>query len=253
MNNSSNKVLILTAGLGDEGFVRAAERLERQLMTFEPNLRILTLNHSNLHELCPETHKKYLKVLKSNIKGYGYYAWKSELVHRAINGDFGDYRTVVWIDAGCEINSNTFSKIIFRYWLSVAKRRGYVLFSLRTPEYFYTKKDLISKFPNLGINDSGYQIQATYFMLDSKLGKTLSANWFNLSMEDINNINDEISTGGENCGFVEHRNDQSIISLCAKSLRMTKFIRPLPIGKGNGIHRIYSFLIPIWASRNRNI
>lgn len=251
INILGHKIVFLTAGLGEENFVKAAERIKNGLSVFTPNSQVLMLNNSNLKEFCPEIFQKYGNYLMSEIRGYGYFSWKSEIVYRALQGDFGEYDFVVWIDAGCEINTNYLSRFIFLYWILLSKIRGYVLWSLKTPEPQYSKFDVLKQFKNLKRNQLSDQIQATFFILNPKKTKALGTKWFTLSLADIKNLDDSKSTLGEAEDFVAHRHDQSLLSLCAKSFGMNKRIRALPTGKSNGVGRIYSKSIPVWAARNR--
>ncbi len=243
-----HKVLFLTAGLGEENFCAAARRVELQVIKLSPYSRVINLSNENLRVICPEVSNVFADHLSVNTRGYGYMAWKSEIVMRAVNGDFGSYEYVVWVDSGCEVNSSKAGRATFLYWLALTKFRGYLFFKLETPEAFFTKRDLFKQFPVLSPDDFSGQLQTTFFILQTSRSRQLVQLWFSKCLEDIRNIDESTSHQGEREGFNIHRHDQSVFSLSAKSLGLTKTIRTLP----NGAKGLFRFAIPIWASRNRS-
>ena len=243
-----SEILFLTAGLGEENFANASRRVSAQIALLSPSSTVLNLTNENLESICPMVSKIYGSQLKSSVRGFGYMAWKSEITFRAVRGDFGPYKYVVWVDSGCEVVSNFMSRLTFTRWLLLARMRGYVFFKLTTPEEFYTKKDLFAHFANLSPNDKSGQLQTTFFILNTSKMLDFSTLWHSKCIENLKNVDESKSSEGEIKGFIAHRHDQSVFSLSAKSLGFTKTIRTLP----NGTRGKLKYAFPVWAARNRS-
>lgn len=244
------KNLLITAGLGTQEFNEASRRVRIQAQHLWKSLDVLELNNQNLKELCPVTFTKYGEFMNLNTVGFGFMAWKAEVVCRALNLNFGSYETIIWADSGCEIQVNLISKARFMIWIVLARIYGVVAFTLRTPENKYTKRDLFD-FLNLDNNDSSPQFQTTFFILNGDKGKLLADRWFEIVASDIRFVNEDLSQKGEIDGFSNHRHDQSVFSIVAKSMNIHPLIRPLPNGKAKGFRKLRSFSYPVWAARNR--
>jgi hypothetical protein len=208
------------------------------------------LNNQNLKELCPLTSKKYGEFMNINTVGFGFMAWKAEVMSRAMNLNFGRYKTVIWADSGCEININLISKARFMIWIFLVRFYGVLAFTLRTPENEYTKRDLFDV-TGFDQNDTSPQFQTTFFILSGHKGKLFADRWFEIVASDIRYVNEVPSENGEIDGFRNHRHDQSVFSIVAKSMNIHPGIQPLPNGRAKGFRKLRSFSYPVWAARNR--
>ena len=177
--------------------------------------------------------------------------WKSEIVFRTLNGEFGQCDGVVWVDAGCEAVSNMLSKFHLRRHLRKAKKFGAEVFSLNTPEVRYTKRDLFHEFPKVNQNDPTPQIQTTNFYLFGEKGLEIARKWFEVATKSQSFIDESPSIQGEVAEFVSHRHDQSIFSLSCKSTENFHKFHPLTTGTSTPRALIKGFFSPFWASRNR--
>lgn len=243
--------LLATAGLDAGSISEAASRLMRQSDSLWPFNERVILTRENLDYYCPQLLKRYPEIFSIKHKGFGYYSWKAEFIlslmkkQRLIDGG------VVWMDAGCEVNSNVLTKFTFARILESAVRNGGWFYSLRTPETHYSKRDLIIRFPESSRVSPDHQIQANFFVLHGERGEELARNWLSVILEDRRNFDFSQSYGGENSDFVEHRNDQSILSLMVKSMKfpISRFVPPAqPRGVAGTIKGLIS---PVWIARNR--
>ena len=246
-----SKVILLTAGLAPKNFRRAANRLKsdaNELFEFEA---IHVLQAENLEKNCPTVFKTYRTYLNEKTKGYGFWCWKPEFIYRTLKGDFGECNQVVWIDSGCEINSNLITRSIFRARIKSAQENGTWMHAIKSSDFQYSKRSLISQFPSLDIHKlRNPQIQANYLHLSGEVGLSIARKWLELTVSDINNI--DLSSSKEESGeFVEHRSDQSILSLVTKSLNRKHNRMNLPNGSTLK-SQIRGILEPVWISRNRD-
>lgn len=244
------RILLVTAGLGSQEFYDASQRVKRQAGSLWKLADVLELTNDNLKEICPVTHANYGKFLNSNTVGFGFMSWKAEVMFRAMNLEYGSYETVVWADSGCEINSTLLSRIRFMLWILLTKIYGVLTFTLRTPENLYTKRDLFEILA-ANPNDASPQFQTTFFMFSGSKGRLFANRWFEIVSSDIHTVNEETSINGEMNGFRNHRHDQSVFSLVAKSMNIRPLIRALPNGRARGLRKLRALSYPIWAARNR--
>jgi hypothetical protein len=248
---NSSKWIFITAGLGSPDFEDAAERVISQSKSLYEWEQQIALTEKNIADYCPTSVLKYSAVLNSQTVGYGFMVWKAEIVFRSLNGEFGPCDGVVWVDAGCEVVSNTLSKFRLRRHLHLAKKFGAEVFSLETPEVRYTKKDLFHEFPKVDQNDTTPQIQTTNFYLFGEQGLDLARKWFDVATTSQSFIDESPSIRGEVKDFITHRHDQSIFSLCCKSTQNFHKFHSLTTGTGTRKALIKGFFSPFWASRNR--
>lgn len=245
------KVALLTAGLAPENFERAAKRVidaSAKLYEFE---EVLVLGVDSLERYCPVTAQRYREFLRPEIRGFGHWIWKPEFIYRTLSGEFGRFDQVIWVDSGCEINVNGISKAIFARRIVEADEKGFWLHALSSSDYQYSKRSVISQFPELSEEQlKSPQIQANYMHLSTHSALPLAEEWFTFATTKISNVNLEVMDN-ENPTFIEHRSDQSILSLSAKKRGLQYNQLNLPNGRSlrSAIRGISE---PIWISRNRD-
>jgi len=244
----SDKWRVITAGLGVNSQEAAARRVIRDSEKFNLFDDFLITLTPDLPTSAPSISHKFSKYLSPDVKGYGYFCWKPELVLRGFDNSVDG---VVWVDAGCEINANKLSRIRLKYFMRIAKRQGYFVYKLNTPENIFTKRSLFKNFPGTTTSDSSGQFQATWLFLHGDLGREIARIWFETSLADISNL--DLSNEGdlETEGFVEHRFDQSVLSLTLKELNCSTSNYCPPAGT-TAWSQIRGLTHPIWSSRNRS-
>ena len=167
------------------------------------------------HKLTPGD-KNFISKHKNN-RGYGYWLWKPLVII-----DFAEKNKkldfVVYLDVGCEFNSNKNSIKTLSNYLNKAKYNGFVAFSTEIEKY-WTKLSLI-KYMGLKkeLLDSP-QIQTGIIVFETKIIKEICKEWVDIMRYDdytllIDVPKEELNR--EIKGFKEHRHDQSIFSALAK-------------------------------------
>lgn len=251
MKSSSEKWLAVTAGVGAYDFEEAAFRVRDALESSGIVDKVVAVTTKDLPSVCPETSVLYRNLMNTHTRGFGYMCWKAEIVNAAMQGKWGDFDGVIWVDAGCEVSVNPLSRIKFRKFQDFAQVNGVACFTLDTLEIEYTKRDLFEKFPEISPTLAGKQIQTTWFFLHGETGKKVAKEWFDVVMSGTNLLDLNPSSNPEYDGFVENRYDQSTFSLVCKkySIPVMKY-RPTA-GTGSYISILRGFVNPIWTSRNR--
>ena len=243
--------LLITAGFGSSEMEGAALRVKKQAESLGLLDQVTAITTKDLATACPLVYEKYSQYLDPSHKGYGYFSWKVELVYGALHGYFGDFDGVIWVDAGCEIFSTPWTRARLKRWMRRTEKTGTFLYTLDTPEQDFTKSLAFEEFPKLDASDRSPQVQATWFMLHGKIGREITEKWLEVSLKDIALLYLSPRPKGEVSTFVEHRNEQSILSLTTKSKDVTPSeYFPMPGGTilGSFLQSIHH---PIWVSRNR--
>ena len=244
----SDKWRVITAGLGMTSQEEAAQRVIRDAKKFNLFEDFSMTLTDDLPTSAPFISGKFTKYLSPDVKGYGYFCWKPELVFRGFDESVDG---VAWVDAGCEINANKLSRLRLKYFMRTAKRKGYFVYKLNAPENFYTKRSLFKKFPGTRASDFSGQFQATWLFLYGDLGRQIASIWFEISSADISNLDLTNEGDLEAEGFVEHRFDQSVLSLTLKDLNCSASNYCPPSG-ATARSQIRGITHPIWSSRNRS-
>ena len=242
---------VVTAGLGATNFVDAARRVESQAILggFENVVRVTA---EDLDSFCPIIKSTYPEIFNVDIPGFGFWAYKPESLLNELKKGAGLKRGVIWVDSGCELNLNWFTRIRMRWYMLVARFQGAVVFALRTPEHQFTKKKVLNLFPRLATSDSGNQIQATWFMLFGERGTHIASRWLEIMIADKSYFDDTFDRFEEQAEFIDSRHDQSIFSLLCNDEGIIPMLLPPPSGIGGARSRFRAYFFPIWASRNRS-
>lgn len=243
--------LAITAGVGAPAFEDAAHRVVNSLLPSGIVDRVVEVVTKDLPEVCPEVSRLYVDLMNVETRGYGFMCWKAEVVHKAMEGYWGDFDGVIWIDAGCEVSINPLSTVKFHKFQEFARKHGVACFTLDTLEVEYTKRDLFERFPEIEPSAAGKQIQTTWFFLHGDVGRKIACEWFQTIMSGTNLLELTPSKNPEYPGFIENRYDQSAFSLVCKSNRIPVMSYKPTNGHSSFILRFRGLLNPIWTARNR--
>ena len=244
--------LVLTAGLGTRDFEEAACRVQRDSVRLPGVGKSVAVLTDDLAFLAPNSASSLGGVEPGLLKGYGYWRYKSELIRQAMDGYWGPFDGVIWIDAGCEINTNLLSKFYFMRMLNHARKHGAMFYYLGTPEVSFTKRKVLNYFFGRISGANKSQIQATWFMLSGPVGYSIAREWEFIAQSRPDFFDDSTSENGEVPEFVEHRHDQSVFSLICKSHMIREFAYTPTSGPKSFKSAVRCLVHPIWNSRNHS-
>lgn len=244
-----DKTLFITTGLGAANFEAAALRVQMQLEKCIPIENIVLVNSNNLDDLCPSTSTLFKELSRNETRGFGYWTWKSELVFRALSGDFGEFDSVVYLDSGCEVCLNSFSLRRLVRQILASRSKGAFVFGLGTPESLFSKEILKKEFSHKTFSDLD-QVQATWFILSGSVGLAIASRWLEVTLKDLSYSDDSLSQNDVKRG-VQSRNDQSIFSLTCRELGI-EISKYRPVDGKSLKSKLRGFFQPIWNSRNRS-
>lgn len=156
--------------------------------------------------------------INQQTRGYGYWIWKSYITHQLLS-KIPDGDILVYIDAGCSINSEGRKRFYDYIKLLTTSNCSNLSFQLNYPEKQYTKGDLFKHFhleENDEIINSGQLMATSFFMRKDRSSVNLIEKWFNICHEYKNLVDDSPSSYPNDPIFIKHSYDQSIFSVLRK-------------------------------------
>jgi hypothetical protein len=152
-------------------------------------------------------------VANRSSRGGGYWAWKPYIIKKALEQINTD-DILLYLDAGCTINLLGSKR--FNHYVKIVNDTKFLGFTSGIEKNF-TKQDVFSE---LNCNHEKYYdteqiISGIFFIKKCILTSSLIDDWFNIT-RDVHMIDDSSSVEENSKGFIEHRHDQSCLSLLVK-------------------------------------
>ena len=246
------RVLFITAGIGSEDFHAAGARLLKQASDFDIFDSLICVKESDLIAICPEIYQVFTEEELSVQNRFGFYSWKSRIANSAMKGFWGDFDTVFYLDAGCEMVPSSWNRKKLTNLIDQSIKSGIVAFSINTLEVQYSKKLLLENMKASSEIANSNQFQSGSWILSGKRGQEFARKWDEKVWESRLFVDNSISPNGEDPQFIAHRHDQSIFSILCKQFGVIPFYENPP-GPGKTLFRIVlNSRFPFWWSRNRS-
>ena len=193
-------------------------------MNFYKNIKVYSFN-----DLLDNTKKKINKyLLLKERRGYGFWIWKPEIILDALI-NIPDESILQYSDVGCHINSVGLERL--KEYQDICSQKNMVSFQYYDPtnkkkdliypdylEYKYTKSDLMNFF-NLNYEsihmNSPQIISGSFFIKKNKENIEFIKNWLKI-FDNMSLIDNSLSVTKNHKEFIEHRHDQSALSLLCK-------------------------------------
>ena len=206
-------------------------------------------------DLSSDFKQKYNDILSKKTGG-GFWLWKSRIIQQLLQSvNEGDI--IVYTDAGCTLNLTNESKPNFDRYINICKEYGLLRFELEHPEYKYTNKKTLEFFKD------NYNLTKDHILSNQLVGgilvmenndniKDFFDTFFKIIDVDHNLITDAYTHNDNYSGFIDHRYDQSILSLLSK-VTGTGYIIPDESYPNNSNFRNWgeSSQFPFLATRSR--
>lgn len=252
------KIKLVTFSDGSYALRAAGQRLARQADSigwFNVPSEHWTLD--TLRVKIPDFYNEHYEFIKSNPKGFGLWVWKPAILSYLID-NLKDDEVVLLLDSGCQLNSTTESEKRFNNYIELCSENGLLLMQIANNSFGFqdlsdrawTKSTVLDFLDPLSMYRDSNQIQSgIIFAAKSEKSVEVSKKWLQYCVASnysflITPSDDE----NQPKGFRQHRWEQSILSLTAKS----EGIFALPDETyfypdwSNGLR------FPIWAMRNRS-
>lgn len=161
--------------------------------------------------------------LDSSTRGYGHWRWKPQIVYQEMQALPRSIPGLWYVDAGCTIFRSPAARARMVEYLDFGLENGVGTF-FQLPSIYsdlsYTKSLTHSAIPIATNLQAAGQIQATAFFISNTIdGVSLVRKWADLSRQ-VELFDDSSNVPAPSCPenlFVDHRHDQSVLSLLVKS------------------------------------
>lgn len=171
--------------------------------------------HKNVINRIPNWSNEDFEFIRNNKPGFGFWIWKPIIINSVLTSmKEGDY--AVYLDGGCEISPLGIERL--HQYIDICNESGGLFFQLEHSEEQFTKNELFEYLKTPKEQRISPQIQATFFVIKScQETRALVEKWLALSRVDsMRLLTNERSPLKQSHQFIDHRNDQSILSLTVK-------------------------------------
>lgn len=201
-----NKPQLVVFGAGSHDLEAAARRLAEQAEA----LRWFSHVHlCGAKSLGASYYDDFFRIDPALQKGFGYWSWKPFLI-KSFYERLHSGETLVYIDAGCELNSRGESR--FFDYIERSVRFGAAFFHLPHAAKAWTKQHPLLDFGQR-FSDRLQISAAVLFFTRTTITNRLIERWFELSKHDGGALlMDPLPTEPQRLGFQQHRHDQSLLS-----------------------------------------
>lgn len=222
------------------------------------------------NDLTADFTERYHDKLHDNIRGFGYWSWKPEIIKQTL-AKMKDGDQLLYLDAGCNLNNHGKDRLK-QYFDMLSDDTPLVTFINDTKDTLFFNKDI--KLPDWPLKNwikgdliDYFNIREQNEILDQqvffagilllqkgKISKTFIDKWEETISTDWSFIDDSPSKSPNLDGFIEHRHDQAIFSvLCnlypVNQISGCEVVYPKIKGRGSDWKKLKNF--PIHARRDR--
>lgn len=205
----------------------------------------------------PEFYSQHSKFIEDHPKGFGLWIWKPAALSYLIE-HLEDGEMVVFLDAGCQLNANEDSRLRFQEYIEMCKSNNLLAMQLTDNSFGFknltdvawTKLSVLDSLDPLSVFRETNQIQSgIIFAIKTEKSQRIASKWLNSCVDsDYSLLVDPFETDSQPDGFIQHRWEQSILSLILKS----EGVQPLLDETYYYPNWRMGWNFPIWAMRNRS-
>jgi hypothetical protein len=225
---------------------RSAERLESQADEFPQISSVSLWNPERLKDSDIPEKEAILDLAKEEPKGFGLWSWKLPIVREELMS-LRDDELLLYLDSGCSLNSTPVALARFVDYMEIAASDDGMFFAQKLLESHWTKGELKSDFPDESLWIRGQLLGGIFFLNNSKRAVNFVHNVVDvMARNSFEALKNPKADQPQAQGFMEHRNDQSVISLSAKQAGLPviedeTYFAPNWYSEGSSF--------PIWATR----
>lgn len=242
------KSIIIIAALGK--FYGAGKRISVELNGLDNDVQVEIVDEKLLN-IIASNHGIDKSRFTKNIRGFGYWQWKPLIIYHYLNSSPIIYDNVIYVDAGCEVEQSSFNDLLnwfnkSRYNLVVGKT-GHNISN-------YTKPSVIDQMSGLELDlDNTEMLQATLILTKrgTKIVEVFERMSHYVKCEKEELFNDELIEPLD-CldSFIDHRHDQSVLTLEILKSKHIHEIGVLPSSLTPPDHNSWISVPPVIAARN---
>jgi len=218
---NTQNVVFLT--YGDKNFKKSRERIikEAKQLNLFTDCIMETEDVFNDSEFSEQLNNERFKQVATQRKGGGYWIWKPYILYKHLS-KLNEGDILVYADAGCKINNDTTTLDLFNNVFNKIQNTNTNMVVNKLPNQYveknWTKGDVL-KYHNVYDNDiiNESQFEANRIILiKNKKTMTIIKQWWDIAKDRPELFDDSKSNIPNKNGFIEHRHDQSNISILCK-------------------------------------
>ncbi len=199
--------------------------------------------------------KEKFKNILQQKKGGGYWIWKPYIIKKHLE-KINDNDILIYLDAGCTINSNGQNRFNEYIKLLNNSDEGCISFQMHHIEKLWTIKEIFQYFKietNEKIIDSG-QIMATIIIIKKNINSIKLINLWNETLHNNSLLFTDYYNKSQDTLFQDNRHDQSIFSIIRKisHLNHEGDLNPILLNDETWFEQFrntQSLKYPFWATR----
>jgi len=208
---------------GDNNFKKSRERIidEAKQLNLFTDCIMETEGIFNDDEFSEQLKNERFKQVANQSKGGGYWLWKPYILYKHLS-KLNDGDILVYADAGCKINNDTNTLDSFNDIFNKIQSTDINMVLNKLPNQYveknWTKGDVL-KYHNVYDNDIIYESQfegGRIILIKNKKTMNIIKQWWDIAKERPKFFDDSDSSIPNKDGFIEHRHDQSNISILCK-------------------------------------
>ncbi len=214
-------------------FATSLARMEQQARDIDFYDEVHCMNESHLD---PDFRNKFRRYLKFDVKGFGYWCWKPQIVLQTLDRlDEGD--VVLYADAGCHLNARGRKRLEEYFEIASNCSSGILGFQsgLPTPEVprpkksqiwlerEWTKGDLLDHLDAREdpILNRGQVMSTAFLIRKCPQSMAFVDAWKDVYLHDMSLVDNSKSISPNCPEFKKHRHDQSVFSLLCTKMGVT--------------------------------
>lgn len=240
---------IYLCSFADTSLHKTLDRLRCQANEMGVFKDIYFYDESNFGDLLED---KFGNILNKYTKGYGYWLWKPYFILQSLN-HLQENDILLYVDAGCHLNSKGIHR--FMQYIEIVKHAscGILLTTFEGKGCLtrkWTKGDLLDFFNvknNCLITNSPQRQASVIFIRKCEESMKLLNDWYNIYESDLSLVDDTPSKNGDLEGFIEHRYDQSVLSI----LSQINQCATISVRETQNKSWLFMNSFPIWVKRDK--
>jgi hypothetical protein len=210
LNNS--RCYLVTFGSGSE-WKPALSRIRKQAETSGRFGKVFSYNEKDISLTFNHVTKEFFDL---NQRGYGLWIWKPFIILNTLKM-YPECQVLLYLDAGCEINSNPTSLRKLDEYIEIAKIGNGLGFELPFFEKDWTSEFVIEYMKAKKYEDSKQLAGGMFFIKNNEKSRKFLNQWIKYMLVEKNALLlGNTSRIKQNLNFKEHRFDQSIFSILWK-------------------------------------
>ena len=241
-------VRLVTFADGSLRWRLAGRRLERQAKKSGWFGSIHRWTRKTLHNEIPQFRRENPELDMDGTRGFGYWLWRSYILMHELQS-LNEGETLLFLDAGCQVNASPVSKIRFQQYLLEVRSAGNLIMEIDAPLSQWCKQDLVLQFVTpeqaraMNLVEPG-----VFFLARNTSNAKLLDEWITWSRaRDYHYLDDSPSITANAADFQEHRHDQAILTCLGTRHDLHTIAQETYFPeewRGRGQH------FPVWALRN---